>query len=109
VEEHEATGHVSHRSWCRHCERARKAENPHYQAPEEPEHAIPTVGIDYCFAGMEDRECIPIFVGKCRKSKRIWATVVKAKGAEPFSVAWTGDLVKESGHKKMFFKSDDEG
>ena len=29
VEEHEATGHVVHRSWCLHCKRARVTDDPH--------------------------------------------------------------------------------
>ena len=40
IEEHEASGHVVHRSWCPPCVRARGVFNPHRAAPEDAERDI---------------------------------------------------------------------
>ena len=47
IAEHEATGHVTHRSWCPHRVRARATIHPHFQAPVEPENALPGGCTDY--------------------------------------------------------------
>ena len=43
IEEHEATGHVVYRSWCKICQAARSTGQPHTTAPEEDETAVPKI------------------------------------------------------------------
>ena len=50
IELHEATGHVTHRSWCIHCQKARGTAEGHRRGQEiqEEENRIPTLSLDYC-------------------------------------------------------------
>ena len=108
IEEHEALGHVVHRSWCKYCVQARAAENPHYKAPETPENAVATIMLDYAFMGQDDEETTPLLIMKDSKYKTIWATTILQKGAESFAVKSLVNAVRESGHRKVIMKSDDE-
>ena len=46
--EHELLGHVSFRSWCRHCVANRGVGSPHRSVPENPREAtVPEVVLDY--------------------------------------------------------------
>ena len=54
VEEHEASGHVVHRSWCVYCQAARAMTNPHRPKPKDEVSMIPRVLIDYYFMGSEE-------------------------------------------------------
>ena len=56
IEEHEAAGHVAHRSWCMHCARARAVESQRRAVPPEAENAVPTIMIDYMFMGQDDEK-----------------------------------------------------
>ena len=57
IAQHEASGHAVHRSWCVHCQRARKMVNPHYRIRRaELETSLPTLHMDYFFLGKESRK-----------------------------------------------------
>ncbi len=51
IEEDDATGHVQYRSWCPICVAARSTGQPHTEAPEEDETAVPRILWDYAFLG----------------------------------------------------------
>jgi hypothetical protein len=108
IEEHEAAGHVAHRSWCMHCARARAMESQHRAAPPEAENAVPTIMIDYMFMGQDDEKSAPMLAIKNRKTKQVWCSVVPAKGVDPFAVRFLADAVRETGYRRIIFKSDNE-
>ena len=86
VEEHEATGRVVYRSWCPICQAARSTGQPHLRAPDEEETAVPQIIWDYGFMGEADGESMPILVIKDRKTKRVSATFVQAKGQDAYAI-----------------------
>ena len=51
IEEHECSGHVPFKSWCKFCLRARGKSFAHTIVGDKDEEAIPTVSIDYGFFG----------------------------------------------------------
>ena len=58
-EEHEASGHVAHRSWCVHCVVARGSMHPHLTAPVDTSDGVPRICVDYFFMGdEEDSMCL---------------------------------------------------
>ena len=57
IAQHEVSGHAVHRSWCVHCQRARKMINPHYKIRRaELETSLPTLHMDYFFLGKDKQE-----------------------------------------------------
>ena len=68
-EEHEET-HCTYRNWCKHCVKGRGREDGHHRkalVDERPE--IPTIAMDYCFMGKEDKKPLTILVVKDNDSK----------------------------------------
>ena len=111
IELHEATGHVSHRSWCLHCQRARGTAQGHRRNQEldEPEGQMPTLSLDYCYMNDgEEERVLPCLLVKCHRTKRYWASTIPAKGTDPFAVSWLKGVVSESGFKQVLLKSDGE-
>ena len=111
IELHEATGHVSHRSWCLHCQRARATAQGHRRNQEldEPEGQMPTLSLDYCYMNDgEEERALPCLLVKCHRTKRYWANTLPAKGTDPFAVAWLKGVVNEAGFKQVLLKSDGE-
>ena len=108
LEEHEATGCVVYRSWCPHCVRARATVNPHWRSPPEEEHAVPTILMDYMFMGQDDGKSIPILAMKDKKSKTPWCYAVPTKGVHEYAVACCMEAIRETGYRRLIFKSDDE-
>ena len=83
IAQHEASGHAVHRSWCVHCQRARKMTNPHYKVRRaELETSLPTLHMDYFFLGKDKQEddVMPHLVVRCDKTRRTWATSLPEKG-----------------------------
>ena len=112
--EHRAAGHVVHRSWCIHCQRARVTSQRHRSGkPAEDENSrMPCVSLDYCYLNSgenkEEEGILPCLVVKCHKTGRYWATVVPSKGAELFAVKWLNSVLRETGFKELTLKSDNE-
>ena len=115
IQEHRATGHVVHRSWCVHCQRARVTGQRHKrnEPATDEDGRIPCVSLDYFYlnSGQEkdDSEGIlPCLVVKCHKTGRYWANVVPAKGPDLFAVEWLKSCINETGFKEISLKSDNE-
>ena len=69
VEEHEATGHVQYRTWCKHCVAGRGIGQQHRTREEElrAQDGLPVIASDYTFmsqSGAEDGRAKPILVVK---------------------------------------------
>ena len=109
-EEHEVT-HCSYRNWCEHCVKGRGREDGHHRKTsvhERPE--IPTIAMDYCFMGKEDKKPLTILVIKDNDSKAMKAFSTSQKGSSD------GDIVKKIqrliddqwGRRTIIFKADKE-
>ena len=111
IAQHEASGHAVHRSWCVHCQRARKMVNPHYRIRRaELETSLPTLHMDYFFLGKEKQEddVMPHLVVRCDKTQRTWATSLPEKGTHAYNVTWLASVIREAGWKRMCLFSDNE-
>ena len=83
-DEHETSGHVTHRSWCAHCVAARASISPHLKAPPDPEDGVPRICIDYYFMGDEgDSMCM--LACKDTISKMVESSVVESNGVDKFA------------------------
>ena len=113
IDEHEATGHVIYRSWCRNCIAGRAIGQPRRTRSEEqkPRSLVPTVALDYAFMSRSDEEeerAKPILVIKDEKTQMVGATFVPAKGLDPYAVKYTVAFLKSLGYKRAVLKSDGE-
>ena len=84
VAEHEASGHVQYRSWCRHCVAARGIGQYHHARDQSDEaNAIPVVCCDYGYMSDEisTEEVYPMLVVKDRKTKGYAASCVLQRRA----------------------------
>ena len=111
IAQHEASGHAVHRSWCVHCQGARKMINPHYKIRRaELETSLPTLHMDYFFLGRDKQEddVMSHLVVRCDKTNRTWATSLPEKGTHPYNVTWLAGIIREAGWKKMCLFSDNE-
>ena len=109
IENHRAGGHVPFRSWCPACVRGRGRSFQHHLT-ENSEEQVPTISIDYGFFGSQEATSTdsPVIVAKDRKSKRIWAYPVPAKGVHPYALKCLVEALNQSGYKKVILKSDQE-
>ena len=115
IQEHRAAGHVVHRSWCLHCQRARVTGQRHRSGDpaRDEDGRMPYVSLDYFYlnSGQEKSDAdgiLPCLVVKCHKTGRYWANVVPSKGAELFAVEWLKSCLNETGFKELCLKSDNE-
>ena len=109
IEEHLATAHAVHRSWCGHCVRARATLHRHgsNKDPEEEEGALPTIAID-CFWYSEEKKDTANLHVKDNKSKHVWASAVPQKGVDDYAVNFLINCLKETGYQRLVLKSDNE-
>jgi len=79
--DHEASGCVPYRAWCRHCVAGRGRSESHWSHNRD-EHAVPTICFDYGYLGDrdDDERASPILVVKCDKDRWIDADVLPSKG-----------------------------
>ncbi|CAK9073582.1 unnamed protein product [Durusdinium trenchii] len=91
VQDHRAAGHVVHRSWCAHCQRARVMGPRHHrgQAAQDEEGRLPQVSLDYCYTNAwqergsdSDSGMLPCLIVKCHKTGRYWGNVDPSKGTD---------------------------
>ena len=108
VQEHEATGHVVYRSWCPICQAARSTGQPHLKAPAEDETAVPQILWDYGYLGADDGKSLPLLVVKDRRTKRVAATFVQAKGSDPYAIKFGSSFLESTGYRQVVLKSDGE-
>ena len=106
-EEHQATAHAMHRSWCGHCMRARAAAARHQTVPHDEESEVPVMTLDYYFFGDKEGETANLEVKDCR-SKMAWATTIPTKGPDLFSVNFLLSCINETGYRRIILKSDNE-
>ena len=107
LEEHLATAHAVHRSWCGHCMRARATYAKHSSVSRDEDSEIPVVSIDYFYYGEKDGESTNLQV-KDSKSKMTWATTIPTKGPDLFSVNFMLACLNETGYNRLILKSDGE-
>ena len=63
-EEHERT-HMPYKDWCKCCAMGRAREDKHSRKErQEGEEQVPTITLDYCFMGKEERKPATILVMK---------------------------------------------
>lgn len=103
IAEHEASGHVSYRSWCKHCVAGKSTGSGHRTAPQEAENAVPTVSADYAFMWG-----LTMLVLKDRRTKSIAATAIDKKGTDPYAAKFFESFVRHLGYRKLALKSDQE-
>ena len=113
VEEHEATGHVQYRTWCKHCVAGRGIGQQHRTREEElrAQDGLPVIASDYTFmsqGGAEDGRAKPILVVKDSRTSSVAATFVDAKGPTPYAVKYFANFLKSLGYKRVVMQSDGE-
>ena len=113
VEEHEATGHVQYRTWCKHCVAGRGIGQQHRTREEElrAQDGLPVIASDYTFmsqSGAEDSRAKPILVVKDSRTSSVAATFVDAKGPTPYAVKYFTNFLKSLGYKRVVMQSDGE-
>lgn len=108
VDEHYATGHVQYRNWCAVCLATKGFGQQHRAAPAEDETAVPTIFSDYAFMGQDDGKCMPILVLKCKRTKRLAASFVPAKGVNPYAIKFFSAFIESTGFRRIMNKSDGE-
>ena len=113
VAEHEATGHVQYRNWCRHCLAGRGLGQQHRSRPEEDKASdeLATISCDYIWMtrdGKEGGKTKPILVIRACRTLAVAATFVDAKGPTPYAVKFMANFIKHLGYRRAVFKSDGE-
>ena len=113
MEEHEATGHVQYRTWCKHCVAGRGIGQQHRTKEEElrAQDGLPVIASDYTFmsqGGSEDGRAKPILVVKDSRTSSVAATFVDAKGPTPYAVKYFANFLKSLGYKRVVMQSDGE-
>ena len=109
-EEHEET-HCTYRSWCKHCVKGRGRADGHKRKGQESDKPeIPTIAMDYCFMGKEDKKPLTILVIKDNDSKAMKAFITAQKGSGD------GEIVRKLqkliddqwGRRKIIMRADKE-
>jgi glutaredoxin len=123
VDSHMVT-HIPYRSWCDHCVRGR-AVNDHHPKKKSEESSVPVISIDYAYFGETSEERkerkekekngedvkrgdMPFVVVKDRKSKKMWAYIVREKGVNPYAVKKLAKILSGTGYRRVIIKSDQE-
>ena len=104
IEEHEASGHVTYRTWCGHCVRAARIPEE-----EKAQRSFPVIGIDNFWNGKSDKEREHELPSLQVKDEHSGMTcVVPAKGPDQFAVDFMLGVLDECGYKRVILKSDNE-
>ena len=113
VDEHESTGHVQYRTWCRHCVAGRGLGQQHRSRDEESKRddGLPIIASDYTFMttdGKEDGRAKPILVIKDSRTLSVAAAFVDAKCPTPYAVKFFANFLKHLGYRRAVMMSDGE-
>jgi hypothetical protein len=106
-EDHEVTGHVSFRTWCKHCLAGRGRGQPHLGADGE-EEGLPAVGIDYGFMGQDDDKVMPMLCCKASRTRSYACSTVDKKGPTIYAVSFLVGWLRQLGHKRILWRGDNE-
>ncbi len=106
IDEHESSGHAVYRTWCKHCVAAKGRGNPHLADGEEGE--VAEVAFDYGYMSRDSAKCLPMICGRDRQTQSHAASFVKAKGRDPYALAYVTSFVHGLGYKRVVFRSDNE-
>ena len=108
-EEHEYT-HCPYRNWCKHCVKGRGREDCHKRKAQEDERPeVPTIAMDYCFMGKEDKKALTILVIKDADSKAMKAFITQKGSGDGEIVKKIQKLIDDQwGRRKIIFKADKE-
>ena len=108
-EDHEQT-HYPYRSWCKHCVKGRGREDRHNRkAKEDEKPEIPTIAMDYCFMGKDDKKALTIIVIKDSNSKAMKAFITQKGSGDGEIVKKIQKLIDDQwGRRKIIFKADKE-
>lgn len=106
IDEHEALGHTTHRTWCGHCIRARGLLEQH-RKQEKDLSAIPTLSMDY-FYFAEGEQGLTHLQIKDSHSGMSWASPVPAKSDDQFAINFVLGVLEEVGYQRLILRSDNE-
>ena len=114
-EEHEASGHVVFRSWCRICLAASGVGEQHRASTQDEEGTLPVLAMDYFYmndgpqpAGSTPEPTLPFIVIKDSKIQAFSCTALEAKGVNKYAVDFLIGFVKDLAWKRLIFQSDNE-
>ena len=100
--------HVPCRAWCTSCVRGRGKNMEHEKMHADLEHLVDTISMDYYFQGQEDDATLSQLCIRDHNSKWTRCFVVPRKGSHPYVVDETVRSLKQIGHSKFIFKTDNE-
>ena len=102
--------HLPYRSWCPHCVRARRPNTQHRSKSVDSQRSVPLLVADYCYVkDIHDETISTLLVARLYPARALMATVCEKKGPEDeHSVARLALFIKESGYKKIVYRSDQE-
>ena len=106
LEEHLATAHAVHRSWCGHCMRARATWDSRLEV-QDMEDGDPTLSMDYFFFGEQEAKETTSLVIVDNVSKMSWATTLDGK-TSAYAVSFVLSCLRETGYRRVVLKSDGE-
>ena len=110
IDEH-YINHLPYRSWCPCCVMGRANEDPHRKVNEESKQSqIPTIGIDFGFAGEEEEidDKINILVVKDHKTRAIFAHACESKSPDDEMVTQVCEDIEQLGYSRIAVKTDGE-
>ena len=101
--------HLPYRSWCPYCVAARRRNSPHFQSSPSQQRQIPLLVGDYCsIRDIEGEESKTILVCRLYPARALFATVCEAKGEDGFTIIQLARFLKDSGYRKVIYRSDQE-
>ena len=107
IDDHEPY-HMPYRAWCTSCVRGRGKNMEHEKMHADLEHLVDTISMDYYFQGQEDDATLSQLCIRDHNSKWTRCFVVPRKGSRPYVVDETVRSLKQIGHSKFIFKTDNE-
>ena len=101
--------HLPYRAWCKFCLAARRQNSQHRSKNPSSQRTCPLLCADYAqVRDCQDRELATLLVGRLYPAKSIFATVCDQKGADEFVIQRLAVFIRDSGYRKIVYKSDQE-
>ena len=109
-EEHECSGHVPYRSWCKACVIGSGRMTPHCASGEAAD-SPPTIAVDYAYLNDRDAEgdpveAAPIMATKSMPDRWIGSSMVPCKGTDDFAVGRLAAEALALGAGELVIRSD---